>query len=147
MSANNQKLSEGAGPTNEEGKADYVVGRCRPPKEFQFRPGQSGNPRGRPKRTLSFAPELADGLHQLLPDESGITNKQAIVNTVMAAARKNAKLGFALMDFCEKYGRHQEDPSAIDDDAFVEKLAAGEPGTPEGPVSARDQAQDIKNDQ
>lgn len=110
MSANNQKLSEGAGPTNEEGKADYVVGRCRPPKEFQFRPGQSGNPRGRPKRTLSFAPELADGLHQLLPDESGITNKQAIVNTVMAAARKNAKLGFALMDFCEKYGRHQEDP-------------------------------------
>lgn len=28
---------------------DYVVGRGRPPKEHRFRPGRSGNPKGRPK--------------------------------------------------------------------------------------------------
>lgn len=29
-------------------KGDYPVGYARPPKEYQFRPKQSGNPRGRP---------------------------------------------------------------------------------------------------
>ncbi len=29
--------------------ADYEVGYCRPPLATRFRPGQSGNPRGRPK--------------------------------------------------------------------------------------------------
>lgn len=28
---------------------DYVVGYCKPPKHSQFKPGQSGNSRGRPK--------------------------------------------------------------------------------------------------
>jgi hypothetical protein len=138
----NEKLSKGAGPNNERGKAEnYEVGYGRPPKEFQFRPGRSGNPRGRPRRTLSFVPELADGLYQLLADDSdpSITHKQAIVNTVMAAARKNAKLGFALMDFCEKYGRQQADPGAADDDAFVEKLAAREPGAAEAQGTENDQ--------
>lgn len=27
----------------------YEVGRCHPPKHSQFKPGQSGNPKGRPK--------------------------------------------------------------------------------------------------
>lgn len=30
--------------------SDYEVGYGRPPKKSQFKPGQSGNPRGRPKR-------------------------------------------------------------------------------------------------
>ena len=29
----------------------YEVGRGKPPKATQFKPGQSGNPKGRPKRT------------------------------------------------------------------------------------------------
>ena len=29
---------------------DYKVGHCRPPKEHQFKPGQTANPKGPPKR-------------------------------------------------------------------------------------------------
>jgi Family of unknown function (DUF5681) len=35
------------------GKGDYEVGFCRPPKQYQFKPGQSGNPRGRRRNSLS----------------------------------------------------------------------------------------------
>jgi len=35
-------------PGNEQ---DYEVGYCRPPKHTRFKPGESGNPKGRPKET------------------------------------------------------------------------------------------------
>jgi hypothetical protein len=47
---------------------------------------------------------------------------------VVAAARKNAKQGMALMEYCAKVGHHDVDVGAEDDDAFVEKLAGGESG-------------------
>ena len=31
------------------------VGNCRPPRSTRFRPGQSGNPRGRPKRARGLS--------------------------------------------------------------------------------------------
>jgi Family of unknown function (DUF5681) len=37
---------------------DYRVGPGRPPKEYQFRPGQSGNPRGARRKPRSIAPDL-----------------------------------------------------------------------------------------
>jgi hypothetical protein len=33
--------------------ADYEVGYGRPPKQYQFKKGQSGNPRGRPRKKLN----------------------------------------------------------------------------------------------
>ena len=35
-------------------RGDLGGGYCRPPKEHQFKPGQSGNPRGRPKRAQNL---------------------------------------------------------------------------------------------
>ena len=37
----------------------YKVGHCRPPLETRFRPGQSGNPRGRPKGARSLRSVVA----------------------------------------------------------------------------------------
>lgn len=33
---------------------DNTIGYCKPPKKYQFKPGQSGNPNGRPKGSKSF---------------------------------------------------------------------------------------------
>ncbi len=108
----------------------YDVGYGRPPDQYKFKPGQSGNPLGRPKRPkpLSFEPELADELSRSTAENCNITNKQAIVKTVVAAARKNAKQGMALIEYCAKLGHHEVDVGAADDDAFVEKLMRGQAG-------------------
>lgn len=37
---------------------DYRVGPGRPPRQYQFKPGQSGNPEGARKRQPSIAPDL-----------------------------------------------------------------------------------------
>jgi hypothetical protein len=37
---------------------DYRVGPGRPPKQYQFKPGQSGNPKGARRKPRSIAPDL-----------------------------------------------------------------------------------------
>lgn len=39
-------------------EAEYKVGPGRPPKEYQFKPGQSGNPKGRKRKEPSLFPDL-----------------------------------------------------------------------------------------
>ena len=39
-------------------EAEYKVGPGRPPKEYQFKSGQSGNPRGRKRKAPSLLPDL-----------------------------------------------------------------------------------------
>src|SRR5579862_1988329 len=50
----------GGGPEVSDAKApeEYRVGPGRPPKEFQWKPGQSGNPQGRKRTSESMAPDL-----------------------------------------------------------------------------------------
>lgn len=43
---------------------NYNVGRGKPPKHTQFKPGESGNPKGRPKRTPSPLAELIQDMLQ-----------------------------------------------------------------------------------
>jgi hypothetical protein len=50
----NTRPSSKTDPTDQE----YRVGPGRPPKEFQFKPGQSGNPKGAPPKPRSMAPDL-----------------------------------------------------------------------------------------
>ena len=49
-------------PPNEE----YRVGPGRPPKEYQFKPGQSGNPKGARKKPRSIALDLKASLERAL---------------------------------------------------------------------------------
>ncbi len=108
-----------------EGAGNDEVGYRNPPKHSRFRPGQSGNPLGRPKGTLSFAPELIDELLRTIADNT--TNKRAIVQKLVAAAKEEPQLAMSLIMLCAKLSRNRAaDPRAEDDDAFVAKLAERE---------------------
>jgi hypothetical protein len=54
------------------------IGYGRPPRHSQFRPGESGNPRGRPKRTPSFRDSLLAELAETVvgPDGDRTMTKQ-----------------------------------------------------------------------
>lgn len=50
---------------NDGGQArDYEVGDKRPPKHSQFKPGVSGNPRGRPKGSVNLRSRVTQQLRQ-----------------------------------------------------------------------------------
>ena len=46
----------------EEGKGNYEVGYRKPPRHRRFQKGQSGNPRGRPRRSKSATTILKNAL-------------------------------------------------------------------------------------
>jgi hypothetical protein len=55
---------------------DYEVGYARPPIHTRFKPGQSGNPAGRPKGAQNFATEIAAELKEaILVKEGGVTKR------------------------------------------------------------------------
>ena len=45
---------------------NYEVGHCKPPKHTQFKPGQSGNPKGRPKKDKQLADKIQEKTDQLV---------------------------------------------------------------------------------
>jgi hypothetical protein len=67
------------------------VGFGRPPKEHQFKPGQSGNPKGRPKRTPTFHSEMmAELFEEIEIKEDGrsvrVTKYRALLKATLAKA-------------------------------------------------------------
>jgi hypothetical protein len=56
---NRQKRSDTPGVSDtDRSDGEYRVGPGRPPKEFQFKPGQSGNPKGAKRKTPSIGPDF-----------------------------------------------------------------------------------------
>ena len=51
-------------PTDDISSAPYEVGYGKPPKHTRFQPGQSGNPRGRPKGTKNLKTDLEEELSE-----------------------------------------------------------------------------------
>jgi hypothetical protein len=63
---------------------DYEVGYGKPPKHTQFKPGQSGNPRGRPKGSQNLATLVEEALAELVTVKEG--GRQARISKGKAAA-------------------------------------------------------------
>lgn len=72
---------------------DDDVGYGKPPRATRFKPGQSGNPRGRPKGIRSFRIELEEELGQLTSMQDGerqitVSKQRALAKTLVAIAMK-----------------------------------------------------------
>jgi Family of unknown function (DUF5681) len=65
---------------------EYRVGPGRPPREYQFKPGQSGNPKGATRKPKSIMPDLKSHLQEALNSKINLMqdNKERIVSKAAA---------------------------------------------------------------
>jgi hypothetical protein len=71
---------------------DYQVGYGRPPKGTRFKPGQSGNPRGRPKGTKNLATDLAEELRKPVRVREGDKSRKISKQRAMVIGMTNKGL-------------------------------------------------------
>jgi hypothetical protein len=70
---------------------EYQIGYRKPPKATRFKPGQSGNPKGRPKDSPNLASDLSAELgEQITVREGGearrVSKQRALIKSLMAKA-------------------------------------------------------------
>ena len=75
-------------------KGDYDVGYGRPPRQHRFKPGQSGNPKGRRRGSRSFTTLLIEELgKQITIRENGIPRRITKMQAAVTQFVNKAMLG------------------------------------------------------
>src|SRR5262249_43343085 len=94
------------------------VGYKRPPVATRFKPGQSGNPKGRKKGVRNFKTDVRHELDEVITVHEGgrsmkITKQRALGRALVAAAIKgDMRATNALVSFCAKaFGDQDDDQS------------------------------------
>jgi hypothetical protein len=109
----------------------YEVGYGRPPKHSQFKPGRSGNPKGRPPKSKNVDTLIKSELDAMVTIKEGgrelrITKREAIVKQFVNSALKGDPRKLLLM---LKYLEKQQEPDpyvpTASDDAELLKLLGG----------------------
>jgi hypothetical protein len=81
-------------PTRDYDNGDYEVGYGRPPKATQFRKGQSGNPRGRPRAKKSVGSMLEEVFFRKIPiTENGKRREVTMVEAILRQLANGAVKG------------------------------------------------------
>jgi len=105
--------------TGEDRDPAYEIGYGRPPKQTRFKPGQSGNPKGRPKHRRNLRTLVEDALNETVTIREGdrmrtLAKSEALVRTLVnGALMKDAKALQALLAIMRATGLIAEE-TAID---------------------------------
>jgi hypothetical protein len=87
------KRKKPGSPENSAANGDYVVGKGRPPVQSRWKPGQSGNPKGRPKGHRNVRSELVEIASQKVTVRDGNAERRLslLAANFYAHAVKGAK--------------------------------------------------------
>jgi Family of unknown function (DUF5681) len=110
--------------------ASYAVGYGKPPRQNQFPPGVSGNPKGRPKGKLNLATVLQTELNRTITVREGDRSRRLkkgnawIVRTVNGALNNDAKAAATLISLLRANGMIDERPDDIREAPLTQNDAA-----------------------
>jgi hypothetical protein len=94
------------------------VGYCRPPVHSRFKPGQSGNPSGRPKGTKNLKTLFNKIFNEQISLREGanvrqVSKAEALLRGVMVSALKGEQRSLAtLFRIAEHAGHFEDEPSS-----------------------------------
>jgi Family of unknown function (DUF5681) len=97
--------------------SDYRVGNRRPPVHSRFKPGQSGNPKGRPRGSRNWENELVAELSERIPIREGNRRRTLSKQRALTKALVNRALGgdvkatFAIFAVLSRLGAESPAPT------------------------------------
>lgn len=100
--------------------APYTIGYGRPPLHSRFKPGQSGNPRGKPKGRKSYRTIVAATLHEKITVQTPrgrkrMTKLEALIQTNMNNALKgDPRATDHILKIAREHGLADEVADALD---------------------------------
>lgn len=116
-----------AGGTNTTQSGSYDIGYGRPPRHTRFKPGQSGNPKGRPKAAKGLKTIVRETLTQKVAvrtasGEKKISRINAVLHKLVELAMKGNPR--AMAELLKLYGAAVPDGAANDAGPAPEELSA-----------------------
>ncbi len=103
-------------PRHPPENASYEVGYCKPPEDTRFKPGQSGNPKGRPRGARNFRTVVRATLDEKVTLRDGertrkVSVMEAIVRKCVNGALKGDPKAFSsLLQLIRPTGLMDEEP-------------------------------------
>lgn len=114
-------------------ESDYDVGYRKPPKHTQFKPGKSGNPKGRPKRRKNYTTIVREALSKKVAVSEGgrvreVSYAEAVVMALTAKALKgDVRAAESLLRLMQRHlagWDEAESGSAIDPEIVIQFIDA-----------------------